>query len=209
LRSKLPCPTFRYDFESEDHAMTVLWGSVGPGRAPSEVTPPAVTLKALLDFGGNTDDGRLVRAVATPWFEIMRIIQQDPNSIYQIDWRKWEEIIAGAYTREGYEVILTPRSGDGGRDVIATKSGIGSIRFFDQVKAYKPSHLVTAEEVRAMLGVIQGYQNVSKRIITSTSDFAPGVREDKGIKPFIPYRLELKPRPDLLTWLAELSDAKK
>lgn len=124
---------------------------------------PGLTLKAILEFGARVDDGRLVEAVAVPWFEIMKMIKRDPTSIYQIDPFAWEELIAGAYTRAGFdEVILTPRSGDKGRDVIATKHGIGSIRFFDQVKAYKPGHLVTAEEVRAMVGTITTAQNVSK-----------------------------------------------
>ena len=114
---------------------------------------PAISLKAVLDFGEATDDGRLVQAVAVPWFEIVRMLQRDPASLCQIDPIKWEEIIAGVYKRAGFdEVILTPRSGDKGRDVIATKWGTGSIRFFDQVKAYRPGHLVKAAEVREMLG---------------------------------------------------------
>ncbi|MGH6905059.1 MAG: restriction endonuclease, partial [Geminicoccaceae bacterium] len=164
----------------------------------------------ILDFGGRTDDGRLVGACRVPWFEIVKMLQEDPASAYQIGWEKWEEIIAGAYKREGFdEVILTPRSGDKGRDVIATKWGVGSIRFFDQVKAYSPGHLVSAEEVRAMVGVINGARNVSKGIVTTTSEFAPRVKEDEFIIPFLPYRLELKPRDDLLAWLAELSTVDK
>ena len=147
-----------------------------------------------------------MRAVAIPWFEILGRIRRDPEGAYQIDFRTWEEIIAGAYTRAGFDdVVLTPRSGDKGRDVIATKTGIGSIRIFDQVKAYKPGHVVTAEEVRAMIGVITGAANVSKGIITTTSTFAPRVADDDYIRPFIPYRLELKPREPLLKWLDELS----
>jgi restriction system protein len=166
-------------------------------RLPAD--PPAIVLKAVLDFGGRTDDGRLVGAVRVPWFEIVKMLQEDPASAYQIGWEKWEEIIAGAYKRQGFdEVILTPRSGDKGRDVIATKWGVGSIRFFDQIKAYSPGHLVNAEEVRAMIGVINGAGNVSKGIITTTSGFAPRVTDDVFIKPFIPYRLELKPCDDLL-----------
>ena len=46
---------------------------------------PALTIKSLLDFGGNTDEGHLVRAVAVPWFEIVKMIQRDPAGIYQID----------------------------------------------------------------------------------------------------------------------------
>ena len=167
---------------------------------------PEVTLKALLTLGGADPEGRLVRAVAVPWFEILRIIKSDPIAAYQIDPRKWEEIIAGAYSQAGFdEVILTPRSGDKGRDVIATKFGVGSIRIFDQMKAYKPGHLVTADEVRAMLGVITGADNVSKGVVTTTSDFAPRLADDPYIKKYLPYRLELKPRDALLSWLESLS----
>jgi restriction system protein len=167
---------------------------------------PRITIKSLLTFGDKTKEGQLIQAVAIPWFEIARLIEKDPSIIYQIHWREWEEIIAGAYKLAGFdEVLLTPRSGDKGRDVVATKIGIGSIRFFDQVKANSPGHVVTAEEVRAMLGVITGASNVSKGIITTTSDFAPGIKDDQYIKPFLPYRLELKSRHELLPWLKSLA----
>lgn len=169
-------------------------------------TEPEITLKAILDFGGRVDDGRLVEAVALPWFEIIKMIKSDPNAIYSINPYTWEEIIAGAYTRAGFdEVILTPRSGDNGRDVVATKYGIGSIRIFDQVKAYKPGHLVTAEEVRAMVGTITAAANVSKGVVTTTSDFAPRILQVDYVRALVPYRLELKGCNDLLTWLDELS----
>ena len=134
----------------------------------------------------------------------MQRIQKDPAAIYQIGWRTWEELIAGAYTREGFEVILTPRSNDKGRDVIATKSGVGAVRFFDQVKAYAPHRVVDADEVRAMLGVLTAEANVSKGIITTTSQFAPGVWRDENIQRLMPYKLELKDREKLLPWLASI-----
>ena len=167
---------------------------------------PEITLKALLTLGRNDSEGRLVEAVAVPWYEILRLMQSDPEAAYRIDPRQWEEIVAGAYTRARYdEVILTPRSGDKGRDVIATKFGVGSIRIFDQVKAYKPGHLVTADEVRSMLGVITGADNVSKGVVTTTSNFAPRLAEDPYIKKYLPYRLELKSKEDLFPWLNALS----
>lgn len=168
---------------------------------------PAITLKAILNFGGRVDDGRLVEAVALPWFEIMKMIKADPSSIYSINPYAWEEIIAGAYSRAGFdEVVLTPRSGDNGRDVVATKNGIGSIRIFDQVKAYKPGHLVTAEEVRAMVGTITAAVNVSKGVVTTTSDFAPRILQVDYVRALVPYRLELKGRDTLLEWLDQVSD---
>jgi restriction system protein len=102
-------------------------------------------------------------------------------------------------------VILTPRSGDKGRDVIATKRGVGSIRIFDQVKAYKPGHVVTADEVRAMLGVVTGGGNVSKGVITTTSTFAPRLLDDPYLAQYIPFRIELKPKDVLLPWLDEIA----
>ena len=82
---------------------------------------------------------------------------------------------------------------------------MGSLRIFDQVKAYGQGNVVAAEEVRAMIGVITGAQNVSKGVVTTTSTFAPRIEGDPFIRPFIPYRLELKPRDKLLPWLEQLS----
>lgn len=171
-----------------------------------EEPPPGIVIKAVLQLGQKTNDGRLVEGVAIPWFTILKMIRKDPNSIYQISPRRWEEIIAGAYTEAGYdEVILTPRSGDKGRDVVATKFGVGSIRIFDQVKAYAPDRVVSADEVRAMVGVLTGAQNVSKGVVTTTSSFAPRITKDEFIAPLMPYRLELKPRNILLPWLEALA----
>jgi restriction system protein len=138
-----------------------------------------------------TKEGRLIEAVTLPWFEIIKTLQADPNAAFKIPPRKWDEIIAGAYKKAGFEeVSLTPRSGDRGRDIIAVKRGLGSIQVIDQVKAYKPNHPVTADEVRALMGVLHG-DSASKGFLTTTSDFAPRLRQDPLITPLIPGRLEL------------------
>lgn len=100
--------------------------------------------------------------------------------------------------------MLTARSNDGGRDVIASRRDLGTYRIFDQVKAFSLGHLVTANDVRAMLGVLNAEPNVSKAFITTTSDFAPGVYRDPRFKQFMPFRLELRPRDALLSWLARI-----
>src|SRR5690606_35477294 len=84
------------------------------------------------------------------------------------------------------------RSGDGGRDVIARKRGFGSVCVIDQVKAYKPGHLVTANDVRALLGVLAGRRDqAAKGFVTTTSDFAPQILDDITISQEVPSRLEL------------------
>ena len=165
-------------------------------------------LQTVIVAGDRTTEGQLIQAVTFPWFDIIDRLKNDPNVAYQIPPRKWEEIVAGAYKKAGFdEVTLTPSSGDFGRDVIAIKRGIGSVRVIDQVKAYKPGHLVIANDVRALMGVLQG-DSASKGFLTTTSDFAPKIQEDPLIRPFIPSRLELINGPMLLKRLEELAKKK-
>jgi len=186
-----------------------VWQTMQRGVPPPDLAPPSdpvpdlLIQAAIVTFGPKTNDGQLVEAVAIPWFEIVRELTRNPRFLHEIDWRAMEELVAGAYKREGWpQVELTPRSGDKGRDVIATKPGIGSIRIVDQVKAYRPGHKVPAEDVRALLGVLTRDQNVSKGVVTTTSTFAPGVADE--MKALIPNRLELKDGPLLLEWLKGL-----
>jgi restriction system protein len=92
--------------------------------------------------------------------------------------------------------------------VIAVKRGIGTVRIIDQVKAYKPGHLVTANDARALLGVLEG-DKASKGFLTTTSDFAPRLVDDILLTPFMPARLELINGKVLLPRLAELASKKR
>jgi restriction system protein len=173
-----------------------------PSKAPS------ILLQTVVELGEKTEDGHLIQAVTLPWFEIIKLIETDPSVVYQINPRKWEEMIAGWYAQAGFEeVTLTPRSGDLGRDVIAVKRGIVSVRVIDQVKAHGPNHLVSAVDVRALLGVLQADHGATKGFVTTTSDFAPRIHEDKFIEPFIPYRLELINGTELVRRLTRVATA--
>jgi restriction system protein len=157
------------------------------------VSPLAGLLtQAIIIPGDRTSEGTLITAVAVPWMEIVKMLHEDPSLAFKIDPWKWEEIIAGAYKRAGFEeVTLTPRSGDHGRDVIAVKRGMGCVRFIDSVKRYGPDRSVPADDVRALLGVLLTDHNATKGILTTTSNFAPMIACDPFIKPHIPFRLEL------------------
>src|SRR5262249_8708975 len=159
----------------------------------------------ILVTGDKTDQGQIIRAVTTPWVEIIKQYQQDPEILLRLKPRQLEELIAGAYEKAGYpEVILTPSSGDRERDVIvtATLPGIGKIRIVDQVKRYDRHHRVTGDEVRALVGVLYRDPDVSKGIVTTTSDFAPGIFDE--LRNLIPTRLELKNGRQLREWLLGL-----
>lgn len=182
----------------------------GRPRKPELRDPELLFQAALVDVEDSVAEGFLIRSIALPWFEITRELERNPDFLFQFvnHPRLFEEFIAGAYERAGWdEVILTPRSNDGGRDVIASKRGFGAIRFLEQAKAYSPGHLVTHNDVRAMLGVLSSDQNASKCLITTTSDFQATVASCKQFKPFIPNRLELKNGDATLKWLRKIESA--
>jgi len=163
---------------------------------------PPLLLASIVTPFGETPDGELVKANSIPWFDLASEISHNPDFMDELDWRKLEQLVAGAYDRAGFDVTLTPRSGDHGRDVIATKDGFGSIKIIDQVKKLAPGRRVPANDVRAVMGVLDNERDASKAVLTTTSTFAPGVYEE--FEKAIPYRLELKDRPELLKWLESL-----
>jgi restriction system protein len=192
-------------FRSDFHSRRPWFESI---RNNALLDTPSLLLQAVIIPASKTVEGQLIEAVTLPWFEIIEMLGRDPLAIRQIDSRKWEEIIAGGWHKSGFEdVTLTPRSGDFGRDIIAVKRGIGTIRVIDSVKAFSPGHLVTAEDVRALLFVVEA-DKASKGFLTTTSDFAPRLRDDIFLKPYMPARLELVNGEALLARLKELAKKK-
>jgi restriction system protein len=174
------------------------------GRTQPEILIPA----NILSLGDNVTEGQLIEAVALPWFDILKELERNPSFLHRLDWRKVEELIAGAYKREGWpEVILTPRSGDRGRDIIVSRPGFGALRFIDQVKAYAPDRRVTAAEVRELFGVLNRDPNVSKAILTTTATFAPGIEHEW--KEWVPFRIELRDGAGVAAWLKGLSQDRR
>lgn len=78
------------------------------------------------------------------------------------------------------------------------------MRVIDQVKAYAPHGSVTADDVRALLGVLEA-DHASKAFLTTTPNFAPRLAEDILLKPFMPGKLELINGSTLIERLAELA----
>jgi restriction system protein len=102
-----------------------------------------LSISSLIVPGEKTSEGLLVTSTSAVWHEIVRLLGDDWSSASNIPPEKWEELVAGAYQKAGYdEVTLTPRSGDHGRDVIAIKKGVGSVKVIGSVKAYHHSHKV-------------------------------------------------------------------
>jgi restriction system protein len=191
-------------------AVTIGLSGVGAVAAAGEIRAAretaSITVSSLIIPERKTTEGILVRSTSAIWSEIVQKLGSDWNLAFQLTPDQWEELIAGAFHKEGYEVTKTPRSGDHGRDIIAIKHGFGCVKILGSVKAYNPDHLVEYDAVRALVGVVTADQKASKGIITTTSDFPPLMENDPSIAPFLPTRLELVDGKRLQQWLNELSN---
>jgi restriction system protein len=203
---RVPCPNCGATSRNFSVYITERLGiSANLKASITGIEKPSLLLQSVLILEEKVSEGTIISAVSLPWFDIIHCIEKDPGIIFQLSPEKWEEMIAGAYAQAGFDkVILTPRSGDLGRDVIAIKKGLGEVRIIDQVKAYKPGHLVTANDVRALMGVLHN-DGASKGFLTTTSDFAPKIAEDPLITPLISQRLELINGEKLILRLQELA----
>jgi restriction system protein len=164
----------------------------------------ALTVSSLIIPERHVADGVLVRSTAAVWSEIAKHLAKDWSLAFQLSPRQWEEMVAGAFAQEGYEVTLTPRSADGGKDVIAVRRGIGCVKILGSVKANAAHVQVGYDDVRAIAGVVLGDPKASKGIITTTAAFPPKIMEDPTVRALSPTRLELVDGEALQEWLTRL-----
>jgi len=146
-----------------------LRGSSKLGAAADRIVEGAklatLIVSSLIIPQKRTQEGILIKSTSAVWQEIVDELGADWSNAYKLPSDKWEEFVAGAFTKEGCDVTLTPRSGDHGRDVIAIRRGVGCVKIIGSVKAYKPTLNVDYDAVRTLLGVLSGEQNASKGII--------------------------------------------
>jgi restriction system protein len=161
-------------------------------RTRNPVPEIPVVLQAFVEPIGSSEEGSVVELLDPAWSAVIGALAKDPEALFHLTPREFEELIAASYDAAGFdEVILTPRSGDFGRDVIAVKNGLFRIRIIDQAKAYAKGHRVSANDVRALSGVLHADPRATKGVVSTTSSFAPGIHSDPFLAPLIPYRLQL------------------
>ncbi len=82
----------------------------------------------------------------------------------------FEEYCACIYRAKGYEASVTPRTGDGGYDIIL-KDSLGGTAIVE-CKCYNPKYKVGRQSVQKLVGANAALQ-AQKMIFITTSDFTP------------------------------------
>ncbi len=120
---------------------------------------------------------KIIIDVTTANSEIMRLLQKEPDLAWSLPPRKFEEIVAEILDKQGYEIELTPASGDGGFDIFAARQdGLGKFLYLVECKRYVPPNKVGVEIVRSLYGVIQTKRATAGAIV-STSFFTAGAKD--------------------------------
>lgn len=130
--------------------------------------------------------------------ELILSLRRHPELLHEIDPRRFEELVAELMRDRGWEVRLTPRSRDGGRDILAFfKNPVGTMLTLVECKRWRPDRHVGVEIVRGLYGVVSA-ENASGGMIATTSFFTTPARE---FQQSVPHRLSLRDRDALLEWI--------
>lgn len=173
----------------------------------SDQTPgkPCILTSSVITSSSPHAEGRLLIDTSSVIRDIVGKLCQDWSGASEISPERWEEIIAATFHKSGYDdVVLTPRSGDKGRDVVAYKYGVGSVKIIGSVKAYASHRKVPYGDVRDLAGVVGMEQDASKGMLITTSCFPSKIEQEPFISRLLPTRLELIDKDKLLDWLIDV-----
>jgi hypothetical protein len=177
----------RHDYEVLSHV------SVGHIGDTSFVVPPHI-YSLYSDFWLGGEVARITPSIDTT---ALRYFRQHPNDLLSIAPRQFEEIIAGLMEQFGFEVELTARTADGGRDIIATANRTLNLRCLIECKRYASDNRVGLALVQRLHGVVQSEQ-ATKGILVTTSSFTKPARDFLRRQPWL---LEGRDFAGIVEWL--------
>ncbi len=138
--------------------------------------------------------------ISTVNSDLCALIASQPDMMYGLTPRQFEELIADLYSRHGYRVEMTAPSGDGGVDLYVVKKGLaGNMLTVVECKRYTPPNKVKVDAVRALWGTVDDKKASSGALITS-SFFTRGARDFESDHA---YRLDLVDFARLASLLGE------
>lgn len=95
-----------------------------------------------------------------------------PREIFEnIDPYQFEHIVEALYHEMGYMTVMTKRTHDGGKDIIAERTTIGK-RERVLIQCKKQQKNVNVDKTRALLGVVSD-NKATKGVLITTAEFTP------------------------------------
>ncbi|HEU0302250.1 MAG TPA: restriction endonuclease [Longimicrobium sp.] len=146
----------------------------------------------------NLQGSRIITDLTSTNEKILRMVRNDPQTMYNLTPRQFEKLVAELLHEQGYEIALTPASNDGGFDMYAAKKdGLGEFLYLVECKRYAPIRAVGVNVVRALYGIVQ-QMKACAGIVVTTSHFTRGA---KAFQQSVRYQLSLRDYLHLQQWL--------
>lgn len=156
-----------------------------PTVVVSENSPIILHSSKLLVLGGSGVHGERVINCTPVFWQILKYAEENGvealHTLLPKDGRLFEELIAGAYSELGYNIVeLSPQRGDGGVDVWAIYEvpGAGNVTIMDQVKLYGPKQNIESGDVLRILAAEHRGNKFSKAVLSTTGHIPPVVRRE-------------------------------
>lgn len=165
------------------------------------------TASGIYDASGSPlQDGepqrQIISDVTTVSDEFLKQLHDNPNLLYELSPRGFEEVVAEILHKLGYDITLTPASRDGGKDIYAAKkSDLGSFLYIVECKRYAPDNKIGVGLIRQLNGVVEA-ERATAGILATTSFFSKDAKEFHAT---IANRMSLKDYLGIQEWLAKLS----
>jgi hypothetical protein len=120
------------------------------------------------------------------------------DDVYELEPRRFEELVADIYRHLGYHTRITQQTRDGGYDIVLVEAASGK-RVLVECKRYAHNRRIEVSTVRELLGVqlIEGVPDA--KIVATTSFTAPAKETAQRVNETVRgYSLELVSANDLL-----------
>jgi HJR/Mrr/RecB family endonuclease len=108
--------------------------------------------------------------------EILSAIAAEKRELASVSWRQLEEIVAEILREKGMEISLTPKTHDGGRDIIARGELIPGEPTLIAVEV-KHKNVVSVDDIRRTLYANQSFPVI---MLATSGRFSAGVVEEKS-----------------------------
>ena len=166
-----------------------LWSAAVSAEGPEELVFENLLRPVLPAFRQST-----IRVSRDVWDRIIAEIARTPDELYRMDPRQFEELVAELLVRDGLEVQLTPKSRDGGRDILAFQNtATGRHLHLVECKRYARDRPIGVALVRSLYGVVE-QERATAGLLVTTSRFTQDALE--FVDP-IRYRMSLREFQDL------------
>lgn len=115
------------------------------------------------------------------------------------DWRKFEQFIAKQFKRKNFKVILTPRTNDGGKDIVIEKN---SIKTYIECKYWNSNKSIGREEIQKLAGAAM-MDGVRNALFITTSTYNKNAFETAKALNKNGFNIKLWTTNDLLVFINE------